>query len=219
MIGEGENVTIVGGGWSARNVNLEELAGVVIAVNEAAVLLSRWDHAVSMDRLWAENRIDQVQEIRTDAPARILRRVWLRRSAAQNLTAEQLRDVDVFECDHESDNFTDLLEQDGKTALNGRNSGACALNLAFHLKPAQVFLVGFDMNRDPHGRAYWHDPYPWSTPTGSTSDRKYGGWARGFTHARLRFRLMNVPVFNVSPTSAIPDFPKLTPAQFERLTR
>lgn len=216
MIGAGDDLVIAGGGWSARNVPLDNAACAVIAVNESAHLLPRWDHAVSMDRLWTEHRIDALQASRThgDFP----RQVWLRRSAVQNLTPVQLEGVHVFECDHETDVFSDELEAGGKITLNGRNSGACALNLAFHIRPARVFLVGFDMNRDAQGRAYWHPPYPWSSPAGSTSDGKYAAWAREFTHARMRFRLANIPVFNVSPSSAIPDFPKLTPAQFVRLT-
>lgn len=95
----------------------------------------------------------------------------------------------------------------------------CALNLAWQLRPQRLFLLGFDMNRDPDGRAYWYPPYPWSTPEGSTSDGKYKSWAKQFADIALAFIGAGVKVFNVSPSSAIDVFPKITPSQFMRECR
>lgn len=208
------DVTIIGGGWSVRSVVLDMLCGTVIAVNDSAILAPRWDIAVSMDRLWTEGRIEQLRRrcTETEPP----RKAWIRKSALQNIEA-QPQDagfIQPFDCDHESTIFSVIPER-----LNGSNSGACALNLAWKLRPRRVFLLGFDMNRDPDGRAYWYPPYPWSTGKGSTTDGKYRNWARQFEDAAAAFAAIECQVFNVSPKSAIDTFPKITPVQYARMSR
>lgn len=210
------DITIVGGGWSVLNLALDRLCGRVIAVNDSAILVPRWDYAVSMDRLWAEHRIDQlvIRSTETIPP----REIWLRRSALQNLTnyVSSWPWVHSFECDHASNIFSALAGR-----LNGTNSGFCALNLAWQLRPARVFLLGFDMNRDPHtGRAYWYPPYPWvEAQSGSTTNGKYAKWAQQFRGAATSFHRIGCKVFNVSPASAIDVFPKMTPAEYLRESR
>lgn len=207
----GGDITVVGGGWSVLNIALDRLCGRVIAVNDSAVLLPRWDYAVSMDRLWAEHRIDQlvIRSTETTPP----REIWLRRSALQNLTTyvASWPWVRSFECDHMSSVFSVIVGR-----LNGTNSGFCALNLAWQLRPRRVFLLGFDMTRHPHSnRAYWYPPYPWVTaPSGATTGGKYSKWSKEFRGAAASFRRIGCDVFNVSPTSAIDAFPKITPAQY-----
>jgi hypothetical protein len=223
----GGDVTVVGGGWSAANVAIDKLPGRVIAVNDSALHLPRWDVAVSMDRVWAENRLQRVVRIAWDhvdlqpvleGRPTIVPKLWIRTNALQNLK-KLAATVTAFKCDHETDDFATERERDGVALLNGRSSGACALNLAWHMRPARLFLVGFDMNRSPCGDPYWYPPYPWSTPGGSTSNTKYRDWAKGFAVAREFFDAIDCRVFNVSPCSSIKAFPKITPADFLRLAQ
>lgn len=203
------DITIIGGGWSVLNVALDRLCGEVIAVNDAAILAPHWHHAISMDRLWAENRIDQLvlRSTETSPP----RKIWLRRSALQNITnyVKGWPWVQSFECDHTTSIFSATPGR-----FNGTNTGACALNLAWQLRPQRVFLLGFDMNRDAHGRAYWYPAYPWSSNNGATTNGKYLSWAQQFKGAASAFRRIGCEVFNVSPASAIEAFPKMSPAQY-----
>lgn len=216
------DITVVAGGWSVRNVALDRLVGRVIAVNDAALHLETWDHAVSMDRLWFESRAQKVWlRSMEDSP---FGEIWIRENAAQNFTREQIErqpNITLFRCDHESDEFTPTLrDQYDRTQLNGRNSGACALNLAWHLKPARLFLLGFDMNRAPDGQAYWYPPYPWSkSEKGGSSAANYKTWAAGIAHARARFDEIGTLVFNVSPSSAVDAFPKMTPREYLKVAR
>lgn len=197
------DVSIVAGGWSVRNIALDRLCGVIIGVNDAAVNLPRADIVVSMDRKWVEYRWPWIASER--APL-----AWLRRSAVQNIPRPLPSFVRVFECDNESSLFS--AEPD---RLNGTNSGACALNLAWKMKPRRVFLLGFDMCRDAFGHAYWHAPYPWN-PNGATTDGKYQAWAGQFKAAARAFEKAGVEVFNVSSASLITNFPKMTPARYAR---
>jgi hypothetical protein len=223
----GGDVTVVGGGWSVANVAVDQLAGRVIAVNDSAVHLRRWDFAVSMDRLWAENRLERVVKIAWDlelrdgsmlARASVAPKLWIRENALQNLP-KLVGTVTPFRCDHETDEFALDQARAGVARLNGRSSGTCALNLAWHLRPSRLFLLGFDMNRSPSGDPYWYPPYPWSTPAGSTTNGKYQAWAKGFDTIRDHFHGIGCPVFNVSPQSAIATFQKITPTEYLRLTR
>lgn len=198
-----ETITIVGGGWSVRNIVLDEIHGLVIAVNEAAILLPRVDIVISMDRLWTEHRWQQL--VKRGGPT------WLRRSAVQNV-AERWESLVIFDCDHLTNTFTNEYQR-----LNGTNSGACAMNLAFRFRPRRLFLLGFDMNRDSKRRAYWHKPYSWSKPNGGTGDKRYREWSTQFEEAATSFKSIDTQVFNVSPTSAITSFTKITPQEYGRL--
>lgn len=202
-----DDITIIGGGWSVLNLALDVLCGRVIAVNDAAIHAPRWDIAVSMDRLWTEHRINELIIRSTETEPR--REIWLRRSAVQNLNVSGWPWVHVFECDFQTARFSTKPR-----TLNGTNSGGCALNLAWKLRPRRVFLLGFDMCRSKDGRAYWYPPYSWAHPNGGTGDKTYGAWAREFRTMQSAFNRIGCEVFNVSPASAIDAFPKITPAQY-----
>lgn len=207
------DVSILAGGWSVSNLALDRLCGEVIGVNDAAIHAPHIDRIVSMDRLWAEYRWPILRAGK--------RRTWLRRSATQNLPIEP-QDADwltIFENDNASTIFAELRRHESESyTLNGTNSGFCALNLAYQMRPARIFLLGFDMNRDQFGRAYWHAPYPWnpSHRHGATTNGKYAQWAKQFSAAARALAAAKIEVLNVSPQSAIEVFRKITPAQYMR---
>lgn len=202
------DITIIASGTSVLNVALDRLCGFVIGVNDSAIKAPHVDAIVSMDRLWAEYRWPQLQRMR--------RPTWLRRSAVQNIVAVEQPDTEwltVFENDNESSVFAPQAHDPDPPQLNGTNSGACALNLAYQMAPKRIFLLGFDMCRDRLSRAYWHDAYPWR-PQGGTTNGKYAEWAGQFAEAKKAFDAAQIEVINVSPQSAIRVFPKMTPAQY-----
>lgn len=198
----GGDITVVAGGWSVRNIELSHLAGQVIAVNDSALHLPRVDIVVSMDRLWTEHRWAWLLE--RAGPT------WLRRSAVQNRD-ERWSGLTIFECDHKATQFVPAVAGD-TYQLNGTNSGLCALNLAWWLRPARLFLLGFDFNRGLRGEAHWFPAYDWR-PAG-TSSRDYQQWAREISATREAFTAAGIEVFNVSPGSAVGGFKKITPAQY-----
>lgn len=206
------DITIIGGGWSVLNVPIDVLCGTVIAVNDSAIHAPRWDIAVSMDRKWTEYRLNEL--VIRSAEVEPRRHVYLRKSAVQNLKVDAWPWVHVFGCDHTTNAFSAT-----PGTLNGTNSGACALNLAWQLRPARVFLLGFDMCRSKDGRAYWYPPYPWAHERGGTGDGTYRTWSDQFKGAATSFNRIKCEVFNVSPSSAIKNFKKITPAQYLRECR
>ena len=173
-------ITIVAGGWSASQFDLSKLPGTVIGVNDAGLLLPHVDIIVSMDRLWAEFRFDQLRGRRKPT--------WLRRKTLINLDVSDAPWVTPFENDHTS---TILSEVPG--TLNGTHSGFCALNLAYQLRPCELYLVGFDMQRGPKGQAHWFPPYPWSGH--STGIARLAVWSTQFEGAALKLRAAGIRTF------------------------
>lgn len=123
---------------------------------------------------------------------------------------------DIFENDNTS---TFMSNMPG--VLNGTSSGMCAMNLAYQMFLATpkshraIYLFGFDCNRSPDGRAYWHEPYPWA-PKGATSSGKYRQWAAEYGDVARQFAAAGIQVFNMSATSAITAFAR---GPIERIPR
>lgn len=200
-----ETVSVVGGGWSLGNLSAKDRAripGLKICVNDAAMELQA-DMIVSMDRLWAENRILKL--------CAMARPTWLRASTMKNLgdTLACFHDISwlhAFDNDHQS-----AVMSDDPARLNGTNSGLCALNLAYQQHPKRIILWGFDMGRSPAGAAYWYPPYPWAKPGGGTGAGRYAEWAAQFAPAAKACASAGIEVVNASPVSAIPVFAKADP--------
>lgn len=190
-------ISLVGGGWSFGEVDPNKLPGTIIAVNEAARLLPRYDIAITMDRLWTEHRWDFLRTQR--------KLFYMRRNAAQNVDWRSFPWAHVFDCDHETYEFGMSTER-----MNGRNSGYCGLNLAYLLQPRELYLFGFDMQKGPNGEPYWHPPYEWR-PLGATSEGKYNDWAQDFAYASRMFATKGTQVVNVSSRTKIKVFARATP--------
>jgi len=173
-------ITIVAGGWSASQFDLGKLPGTIIGVNDAGLLVPHVDVIVSMDRLWAENRMDQLRGLRKPT--------WLRRRTLMNIDLTGCPWVTPFENDHQS---TELCDTPG--TLNGTHSGFCALNLAYQMRPRTLYLVGFDMARGPKGEAHWFPPYPWSAS--STGAARLDVWAKQFDGAAAQLREAGIQTF------------------------
>jgi hypothetical protein len=194
-------VSVVGGGWSFGEVDHHKLPGHVVAVNEAVIALEKApDVGISMDRMWVEHRWSNLY----------LRPVsfYARKSSLQNVPRPLPTWCKEFDCDHTTVMFSWTLDR-----LNGTNSGTCALNYAYLMSPDTVYLFGFDMQRGPDGRAYWHAPYPWAPVNGATKDGKYQKWAREFERIKMQFEMQGTKVINVSSHSAIKCFKTITPKQ------
>lgn len=197
-----EVISILGGGWSALMVDRDHLPGMVVGVNDSGVLVARCDLIVSMDRLWAEYRWPTMLELQRTAS--------IRTAALKNM-AERPKWLRPFECDYKSTQFS---VESGR--LNGTNSGLCAMNWAWRARPKRLYLIGFDMNRSPNGAAYWYPPYPWTQAEGATKPGKYDQWAREMEHAAAQFKAVGTEVLNVSATSSIEAFRKITPKDFQK---
>jgi hypothetical protein len=192
-------VTVIASGWSAGSLAEPPRGiGITIGVNDSC-LHAVCRFAVSMDRLWTENRWAKLCD---NVERRYIHHAHIRLSALKRLE-DRPPWLHPFECDYKS-----TVPSDAAGTLNGTNSGMCALNLAYQMRPRLLVLIGFDMNRSPDGRAYWHLPYPWALDRGNTSGGKYIAWAAQFEAFATACRREKIDVVNTSMTSAITTFKK-----------
>lgn len=201
------NVIILAGGPSVREYNLRDLEqrGILIAVNGGA-MYCKPHIALTMDRLVGELcvpmwRMQGVPEI------------WIRDGTAKNFSPDGLR---VFR--HDGDDPTHMTPVSGR--LNGSNSGTCALNLAYQMKPKRIFMLGFDMARGaaPLNLPYWFLPYAWNT-VGAAKDGKLREWAEEFVLIEEQFKRAGIEVFNVNHRSRIKTFSKMSYEMFKDVAR
>lgn len=200
-----KDIAVIGGGESILKLvpskkteeysnALETLTRVfdrayTIGINDAMVR-SVCDIGVSMDRRWAEWRINDIRG----------KEVHLRRYP------ERWDGMKPFMCDNESHEFSDDPDR-----LNGQNSGYCGFNLAYKMHPERIFLFGFDMQG-----YYWYPPYPW-TVIKNKGSRILHSWREGFEVARRLCEARNIEVYVVGE-SAISCFTKITFDQFLSMT-
>jgi hypothetical protein len=194
-------ISVLAGGWSVKGLDLSRLPGTVIGVNDS-VVHARCHVAVSMDRLWTENRWANLQALKRIA--------YIRTAAIKNIGARPgwLR---LFDCDH---TLAELSDVDG--VLNGTNSGLCALNLAYQMsrRGGRIYLFGFDMCRGPKGECYWYgEGYPWAKAGGGTGNTRYAEWAAQFDRAAEQCKASGIEVLNASKVSKITAFKKVDPRE------
>lgn len=170
-----ETVIVLGGAKSAAENDLSGLRarGFVIGVNDSAIH-APVDAAVTMDRTWFEHRWSVIKAFSRQIP------LHARAEAVINVT-ERWPNLHIFACDRLSNAMSDE-----KGRLNGVNSGFCALNLAWQMRPKQIIVLGIDAKRD----GYWYPPYEWQRgekPRGITSDWAYKQWEKGLADIRRQF--------------------------------
>lgn len=195
-------ISLIAGGWSFRHVDHKKVPGQVIAVNDTLLHLRAPIHSViSMDRLWTENRWEHVTTMR--------HQTYVRASSLKNvrIPEQPWSWLHKFECDRMRTTFGETPSQ-----LNGRNSGACGMNLAFVRKPDTLFLFGFDMCVSPEGKAHWYPAYDWvyKGDKGGTGKRTYLEWATDFRDYRRQFDEIGCKVVNVSLASQITAFERVS---------
>jgi hypothetical protein len=201
------DIILLASGPSVRGYCLRDIErrGTLIALNGAA-LFTKPDIAFTMDRLIAEycHPMWYVQGVPS---------IWVRECTMKNFKPGPR--TQAFQHDG-----PDTVMTDTSNKLNGSNSGTCALNLAYQLKPKQIFLFGYDMMRDPNtAQPYWHPPYPWA-PQGATKDNKLKNWSPEFEAIAPQFheRGINVYVVNDWGTTRITAFPRISYKHFEEMT-
>jgi len=192
-------VSVVAGGYSVRDVDLSKIPGLIIAVNDAAVYLPRWDMCVSMDRMWAENRTKWMIENSKGRP------VYLRDGTIPPLLRGH-EFVKAYKCNHAIVSFGP-----SPSHMNGTNSGYVALNLAYCIWPDELNLFGFDMCRGPKNEAHWYPDYPWNKK--ASSNGKLGEWGRQFESIAEQFARKRIVVNNVSSRSLVKNFKIVRPSE------
>ena len=174
------NIAIIAGGCSAAAVNLANLCDRmhVIGVNDAAVYAPVHE-VVTMDRLWLENRYEQL--VASALPAHF-------RSGTAKCVDPQPPQFIAYT----NNNSLDAGMSKERGHLNGSNSGAVAMNLAYQklasfspcLPNHKVYLIGFDFKLGPGKQKHWYPDHPWKT---STKPAKLDEWGRSMAPWACQF--------------------------------
>lgn len=157
-----EKISILAGGWSASHHNVKDLPGFVLGVNDA-IVYGRCDAGVSMDRLWFENRWSFL--LKYPLP------FWTRMATIKQKYMLPIPPwMTICDCDYKTAKMSDDCG-----VLNGTNSGLFAVNVAYQLRPSELFIFGMDGTLGPRGETHWYGDYSFKTGKG-TSPGTYSKW-------------------------------------------
>lgn len=192
------SVIVIGGGWSVTQFPLVSTDlrpyGLVIGVNDAAIH-ARVHVAVTMDRLWLENRAETLDFMNMP--------VHFRTGICKRIKEPRLG------IPFKNNNTMNGGMSAKPGELDGNNSGACAVNLAFKQPDVKtVYLLGFDMCNGPKGERHWYPGYPWNEGGGS-SNGKLNAWSEEWAVFAQQFASRGVAVKNVNNRSKLNNFPHI----------
>ena len=192
-----ETVVVVAGGPSLDGFDFNALAGlgVVLAVNESAARIPFADYAFTIDSGNLRTRMPfyhgaKVAAVPDDYLTPTARKKGWRLPPCKPCDITLLRR-----------NMADHLSDDAGVIHHASNSGYGALNLAYHLCPTRVALLGFD-HRDLD--QYWHGP-------GRVAARPWEFELDPYRNAAAQFALRGADVLNGSPHSRLDMWRRTTP--------
>ena len=94
------------------------------------------------------------------------------------------------------------LSTDPKIIHQGMNSGYQAINLAYHMRPTKVILLGYDMQFGPNNESHWFGDHPDKVRSG------YGSWMIGYASIAEHAKKLNFEIINCTERTALTCFPK-----------
>ncbi|MBS0330767.1 MAG: DUF115 domain-containing protein [Proteobacteria bacterium] len=184
----GHTAVVVASGPSLTDEQItliEHSVVFTIAVNNSYAKLQHPDVVYACDYLWWKlNHMKAKQNIPR-------RQLWTQDRAA----AEQ------FQLSH--------IQWEGKDGLGKRglrvngNSGAGAINLAYHFGARRILLVGMDMKPGPNGEKHWHPDHPKPLVQG----QQFEEWRKKMGVLAADLKTEGVEVINCTPGSALTCFP------------
>lgn len=187
----GETVCIVASGPSASSIDLKSIEGKVrfIAINESWRLCPWADVLYGCDDAYwkAKKGVPEFKGLKLTTD---------RRASAR------FSDVHLVALKRPCE---EIITNEWAVGWGG-NSGFHSLNLSLHFNVARILLVGFDMQLN--GGIHWHGRHPYSmnNPTATNVDR----WRRVVDAAAPVFASKNIFVANLSPVSALQNYPKMS---------
>ncbi len=186
-IWEDEDVFIIGGGPSLAEMNLDPIHDrCVIGVNQAFELGSWIDILFFVDQRFLDWNREAIREF----PNMKLAALGSKRSDSGVKLIERSRKQ------------TGISEKADSICYNS-NGGAAAINLAVHLGAKRIFLLGFDM-KTTSGKHNWHDKHQVKPKDDIYSTR----FLVAFTDIRKDAEKLGIEIINLTPGSALDDFPK-----------
>jgi len=188
---EGEACYIVGGGPSLKSFDFRRLDGLnVIAINRAFEDLPGAGLVTFSDaRFWRWHGGGE------DSP--------LYRHSGLKITVQSHKQVKAPCVLNMTGTGRRGLELRPTRLKHGVSTGYAAINIAWHLAPNPIVLLGFDGKAGPNGSDHYHDGHPAGTRIGA-----FGIMNRYYASIAAPLIFHGVTVINACPGSAIDCFPK-----------
>jgi len=169
----------------------------VIGIN-AAFLLGNWIDMVffgdSKFLLKFQKELQSFQKLKVSCAQAALKRGWVRSLKRDRKHNRGITTDPAF------------------VSWNG-NSGCAAISVAYNAGVKRVFLLGFDMKLDENKSQHWHSRYKKERTSRNPAERKNLPFEKhllGFPMIARDAKRLGLEIYNVSPDSAIGEFPKIT---------
>jgi len=91
-----------------------------------------------------------------------------------------------------------------------KNSGGAAISLAYQLGAVKIYLLGFDMDLGQYGNQHFHRHYMEPGKVKDPSKTPFARFLPAFPKIAADAKKLGVEIINVSQTSKIGVFPKMT---------
>lgn len=197
----GQDVFIVGGGYSVKNTNIDYLHDKnTIAINDSYEILPNATALFWCDNSWSGREFDKLQIHNTKL--RFHPRRYAETHIAKDIKAPAgatvLNKTGDYGYDPNIDNVC------------GNNGGVQCLNFVINLGAKRIYLIGYDMRDDPlqRGTTHWHDKH--------LLEIRHDTYSRLFIPSMISLNTevrrlgLNVEIINCSKTSALHCFEKRT---------
>jgi hypothetical protein len=188
-------VLIVGAGPSLKGFDFERLRGLghVLAIKQTHRDLPFADACFGLDLKWMEWARDELADLAQRLP------LYLAVPPGGHHGFQPIPGAIYLKRLRENCTFATALD----TIESGCNSGFGGFNLAWHKRPRQVVLFGFDFAGDHYAPEHYNRP-------AVDNSRYLKNWARIFETTLHQWRAIGASVLNASPASNIACFPKCT---------
>jgi hypothetical protein len=206
-----DNIVIIASGPSVNNINLEHLRWVdnkfVITINDAGKHINFADAWFTLDP-WGL----QGPQLPTGNPCKLYAavpqdygtpnaRIAQHRATPSAKITYLHRLISHNDPSVSSETAYKLGLSDDPSCISTGNSGYGALNLAYHMRPKNIYLLGIDGTN-----SYFYEKK-------TTKPLTY--LPQMFKSSVSQLTKANVKVYNVSPQSVVTCFQKLTPQEFQ----
>lgn len=197
----GQDVFIVGGGYSIKSVNLNYLLDKkVIAINTAFEYLPNATALLWSDSSWLgiNNNLNKLTDHK--CKLRFNPKKHGQGHIQKNILTSGGATVLLATGDYGFDPNIDNVR--------GNNSGVQALNLAINMKPKRIFLIGFDMRSNPlkPAETHFHDKHQLVVRPNTYANLFIPSMVSLATE--IKKLNINTEIINCSPTSALACFEK-----------
>lgn len=213
----GETVFILGGGFSLLGFDGTRLAGQrVIAINNAWEIYPEAEILHFADKGWW---MQYGEAVKAGFKGRFI--------TTCHRALHETAGIHVIDNTGQTEGHDRLETRASKLA--GRHGGQQAINLAYHLGPVRLVLMGFDMRPNPapiegvtddchfhagHRRATAVEDYTWHTPVPGGSPLP--GFIQVMRPVAEALRRRGIEVLNATPGSALDCFPVVDPGDVLR---